>query len=201
MFVRLGDEPSSSKNKKHAGKVFAHWQVQMKDRFERLFDVMDRAGVVVGSEKDLSERGYEGETLRESINAIRAVDKAFILSSGVDDVNERVEELIHQFTGSLGASQVQDAHSLLSQGQYDDASRTAAFARTQARQAIASAEAKEASIRRKKEAETRRRRAASARLSSSSSSSSFGSSSSSSSSSGFSSSSFSSGSGFSRSGW
>ncbi len=37
----------------------------MKDRFERLFDVMDRAGVVVGSEKDLYGRGYEGETLRE----------------------------------------------------------------------------------------------------------------------------------------
>ncbi|MCP5538094.1 MAG: hypothetical protein H7A51_17915 [Akkermansiaceae bacterium] len=83
------------KSKQHAEQVFAHWHEQMKGRFDRLFEVMDRAGVVVGSEKDLSGRGYEGETRSESINAIRAVDKAFILSSGVDDIIERVESLIH----------------------------------------------------------------------------------------------------------
>lgn len=87
----------------NAQETLQLWREQTSDRFNRLFEVMDRAGVVVGSEKDLPERGYEGETLRESVAAIRAVDKAFILSAGVDEVMGSAEELIHPkwFWGKL----------------------------------------------------------------------------------------------------
>lgn len=83
------------KSKAYAGEVLTHWQKEMEHRFDRLFEVMDRAGVVVGSEKDLPEREYEGETLKESLVVIRSVDQAFILSSGVDSVMDEVELLIH----------------------------------------------------------------------------------------------------------
>lgn len=76
-----------------------------------------------------------------------------------------------RITGSLGTSPMQSAHGLLAQGRYDEASRTAAFARSLARQEIASAEAQEAAIRSQREAEARRRRRASSSFSRSSSSS------------------------------
>lgn len=148
-----------------------------------------RLGEAVAGLKDELRRA------RQAVDSIRAARKTLnraIMWSGSYGV---------RISGSLGSSHLQEAHDHLSMGRYSEASRIAAFARTRARQAIAAAEAREATIRRQREAEARRRR----RLSSFSSSSGFGGSSSSfgssSSSSGFSSSSFSSGSGFSRSGW
>lgn len=82
------------KLKEYAESVREHLKDEMHGRFERLFLTMDRASIVVGSERDLPERGYEGETLNESLKAIRAVDKAFVLSSGVDDVFEKVADLM-----------------------------------------------------------------------------------------------------------
>ncbi len=110
------------KQKHRAELVLAEWQAKMKNRYDRLFRVMDRAGVVVGAEKDLPERGYEGETLSESIRAIRAIDRAFILSSGVDDVIDRVEKLIQpssvapKVVNLFSRSRYQRAIDLLDQG-------------------------------------------------------------------------------------
>ncbi len=83
------------KSKELAESLYQEWKSSIKKRVDILFNVMDRAGVVVGSERDLPERGYEGETLRHSIIGIRAIDKAFILTASVDRALEKVESLIH----------------------------------------------------------------------------------------------------------
>jgi len=68
---------------------------EMLETVDRLFALMDRAGVVVGPEAELPKRGYEGETLAESKRAIRGVDRAFVLSSNVRQIIDQASGLIH----------------------------------------------------------------------------------------------------------
>ena len=83
------------KQKQLAEQLYTEWKSSMKDRVDKLFTTMDRAAIIVGSERDLPQRGYKGETLKQSISAIRNIDKAFILTSSVDSAMEKTKELIY----------------------------------------------------------------------------------------------------------
>ncbi len=103
------------KQKTLAEELYKEWKEAMKARIDQLFKTMDRAGIIVGSERDLPERGYEGETLRESIYAIRNVDKAFILSSSVHSALENAKDLIYP------SNPVGKTANLFRRARYDDA--------------------------------------------------------------------------------
>jgi len=103
------------KQKALAEELYKDWKTAMKARIDKLFKTMDRAGTIVGSERDLPERGYEGETLRESISAIRNVDKAFILSSSVHTALEKAKDLIYP------ANPVGKTVNVFRRARYDDA--------------------------------------------------------------------------------
>ena len=64
----------------------ANWRLKFREHTDRLFGLLDRANVVVGSEEELDRRGYAGETERISREAIRDVDRLFIMSTAVERV-------------------------------------------------------------------------------------------------------------------
>jgi len=103
------------KQKLIAEQLYGEWKEAMSKRVDRLFTVMDRAAIVVGSERDLPERGYEGETLERSLAAIKNVDKAFVLTASVDKALEEAEELI--YPSGVSSKSV----NVFSRSRYDDA--------------------------------------------------------------------------------
>lgn len=66
----------------------------MSEMSDRLFAVMDRAGVVVGPIDELDSRGYSGVTLQLSREALEKVDEGFVLSSNVQKIIEEAGRLI-----------------------------------------------------------------------------------------------------------
>lgn len=80
--------------RKEAGESLTQWRLKFADQTDRLFGLLDRASVVVGSEEELDGRGYTGDTERLARESIRDVDSLFIMSSSVDRVLEQSEELI-----------------------------------------------------------------------------------------------------------
>ncbi len=87
-----------------AKKLFQKWRRQLDGKFDELFQLMDRAGVLVGSSAELKDRGFTGTTEALARETIRDVDELFIMSSATDRVMERVEKLIdpRSFPGKLG---------------------------------------------------------------------------------------------------
>ncbi|MCB1233574.1 MAG: hypothetical protein KDM91_00715 [Verrucomicrobiae bacterium] len=72
--------------KAEAEKALAGWREKLSGRFEALFQLMDRAALVVGTGSSLRERGYSGVTLDLGRETIRSVDELFIMSSAADKV-------------------------------------------------------------------------------------------------------------------
>lgn len=103
------------KRKLVAEQLYGEWKEAMGLRVDKLFAVMDRAAIVVGSERDLPERGYQGETLDRSLTAIKNVDKAFVLTASVDKALEEAKGLI--YPSNVGSKSV----NVFSRGRYDDA--------------------------------------------------------------------------------
>lgn len=79
---------------KDARESLSQWRLKFASQTDRLFGLLDRASVVVGSEEELDARGYTGETERLARESIRDVDSLFIMSSSVDRVLEQSGELI-----------------------------------------------------------------------------------------------------------
>ena len=75
-------------------KLFENWQDRLSGKFDNLFQLMDRAGLVVGSSQDLDERGFAGTTEALARETIHGVDELFIMSSATDHVMEEVKSLI-----------------------------------------------------------------------------------------------------------
>ena len=98
-----------------AVKALALRREEMLATVDRLFALMDRAGVVVGPEDELAKRGYEGETLAESLRAIRSVDRAFVLSSNVRRIIDRAGGLIEP------SNPFSRLRNLVSRGRYERA--------------------------------------------------------------------------------
>ena len=67
--------------KQEAEKLIATWDSGFEDKTEKLFALLDRTTVVVGSEVDLPKRGYTGDTLQLGRQTIEDVDQLFIMSS------------------------------------------------------------------------------------------------------------------------
>ena len=80
--------------KTEAEALFRNWKEQLRGRFDELFQLMDRAGLVVGSSRDLDDRGYAGTTEQLAREAIRTVDELFIMSTATDRVMEEAGRLI-----------------------------------------------------------------------------------------------------------
>jgi hypothetical protein len=80
--------------KAEAGKLLASRKLEMKETEDRLFQLMDRSAVIVGPFDELEIRGYTGETLKLSKQALRNIDEAFVLSSNVQKIIEEGESLI-----------------------------------------------------------------------------------------------------------
>lgn len=86
-----------------ARELFQKWRGILDGKFDELFQLMDRAGVIVGSSSELKERGFTGTTEVLAKETIRDVDELFIMSSATDRVMERVEKLVEpgSFSGKL----------------------------------------------------------------------------------------------------
>lgn len=80
--------------KKAAGETLRDWEQQLKGKFDQLFQLMDRATVIVGPASRLEDRGFTGTTLDLCRETIREVDELFIMSSATDTVVDRVENLV-----------------------------------------------------------------------------------------------------------
>jgi len=88
---------------------------EMKEMSDRLFAMMDRAAIVVGPVDELEARGYTGETLKLSREALQKIDEAFVLSSNVKKIIEEAVSLMDP-ASALGKSR-----NLVSGGRYEDA--------------------------------------------------------------------------------
>ncbi|MEM9283540.1 MAG: hypothetical protein AAGA96_17085, partial [Verrucomicrobiota bacterium] len=82
------------KSRNESTSLFATWQTQLAGKFDELFQLMDRTGLVLGSSHDVKERGFVGTTETLALSTIRGVDELFIMSAATDRVMEEVEKLI-----------------------------------------------------------------------------------------------------------
>ncbi len=81
-------------SKEEALNLFNTWKKRLAGKFDELFDLMDRTGLVVGSSRDLDERGFIGTTESLARETIHGVDELFIMSAATDQVMEEVETLV-----------------------------------------------------------------------------------------------------------
>ncbi|YCM45237.1 hypothetical protein V2O64_04270 [Verrucomicrobiaceae bacterium 227] len=88
---------------------------EMKEMSDRLFVMMDRAAIVVGPVNELEARGYRGETLSLSREALKKIDEAFVLSSNVKKIIEESESLMEP------ANPLSKSRNLVSGGRYEEA--------------------------------------------------------------------------------
>lgn len=79
--------------KREAEDLCDVWERGLREKTDGLFTLLDRTAIVVGSSSDLEKRGYTGETLRLSKQAIKDVDELFIMASCADGVLERAQAL------------------------------------------------------------------------------------------------------------
>ncbi|NNE90491.1 MAG: hypothetical protein HKN23_02490, partial [Verrucomicrobiales bacterium] len=80
--------------KADAEKSFSIWRKKLRGKFDALFALMDRAGMLIGPASGLGSRGFSGTTESLCREAIHEVDELFIMSSATDQVMDRVENLI-----------------------------------------------------------------------------------------------------------
>jgi predicted hydrocarbon binding protein len=80
--------------KKEAKKALSDWESKLRGKFDQLFQLMDRASVIVGPTTQLDSRGFDGKTLSLCRESIHEVDELFIMSSATDSVIDRVEKLV-----------------------------------------------------------------------------------------------------------
>ncbi len=80
--------------KNEAETLLTRWEKELQGKFDALFSLMDRAGVVIGSRSDLREQGLRGTTEEVALSAIRSVDELFIMSAATDQVINQVTGLI-----------------------------------------------------------------------------------------------------------
>lgn len=101
--------------KEKAEALLKQRREEMKEVSNDLMDLIDWAALVVGPMDQLEERGYQGETLLVSRRGLAAVDRAFVISSHVQDLIEKGAHLIEP-KNPLGG-----ARNLVSQGAYQQA--------------------------------------------------------------------------------
>ncbi|MEJ6642870.1 MAG: hypothetical protein QNL33_06400 [Akkermansiaceae bacterium] len=90
-------------------------KAEMKEMSDRLFTMMDRAAIVVGPVNELEARGYTGETLKLSREALQKIDEGFVLSSNVKQIIEKAESLMEP------GSPLSKSRNLVSGGRYEEA--------------------------------------------------------------------------------
>ncbi len=101
--------------KAEAEKLLASRKQEMKETEDRLFELMDRAAIIVGPINELDSRGYTGNTLDLSKEALKNIDEAFVLSSNVQKIIEEGEELIEP------SSPLSRSRNIVSGGRYESA--------------------------------------------------------------------------------
>ncbi len=90
-------------------------KTEMEEMSDRLFAMMDRAAIVVGPVNELEARGYTGEILKRSREALQKIDEGFVLSSNVKKIIEEAESLM------LPANPLEKSRNLVSGGRYEEA--------------------------------------------------------------------------------
>jgi hypothetical protein len=101
--------------KVEAEKLLASRKLEMRETEKRLFELMDRSDVIVGPFNELENRGYSGDTLALSKNALKHIDEAFVLSSNVQKIIEEGEALIEP------GSPLSRSRNFISSGRYERA--------------------------------------------------------------------------------
>ena len=76
----------------HALGLHREWKQKLRGKFDRLFQLMDRASVL-----QRNSDNYEGETKAMTSQAVREVDELFIMSSATDRVMEQAKGLVDPF--------------------------------------------------------------------------------------------------------
>ena len=89
--------------KLEAEDLLKSWKRQLKGKFDRLFELMDRTTILVGSSSEGENREFSGTTEELRKKAIREVDELFIMSSATDQVMDDVEKSVEpgSFWGGL----------------------------------------------------------------------------------------------------
>ncbi len=65
-------------------KLFRRRRRNLRGKFDLLFELMDKAGMIVGPDSQLSSRGFAGTTLSLARKGIREIDELFIMSAATD---------------------------------------------------------------------------------------------------------------------
>ncbi|MEM7010311.1 MAG: hypothetical protein AAF585_02405 [Verrucomicrobiota bacterium] len=77
---------SRAELKQRATEFYENWKRGQAEQTKGLFELLDRASMIVGNAANLKLRGYTGDTLKLSQNAIEDVDELFIMSASVERV-------------------------------------------------------------------------------------------------------------------
>lgn len=80
--------------KRRATEFYDNWKRGQTEQTKGLFELLDRASMIVGNAANLKLRGYTGDTLKLSQNAIEDVDELFIMSASVERVLEEARLLL-----------------------------------------------------------------------------------------------------------
>lgn len=80
--------------KTEAEALLRNWKEQLRGRFDELFAIMDRTGMIVGTSRDLDARGYAGTTEQLARETIKTVDELFIMSTATDRIMAEAETLV-----------------------------------------------------------------------------------------------------------
>ncbi|WP_411845268.1 hypothetical protein AAFN60_15985 [Roseibacillus persicicus] len=103
------------KIKERAEALLQKRRDEMGEVSDQLMEMLDWAALVVGPADQLDARGYRGDTLARSQQGLAAVDRAFVISSYVQDLIEQGARLIEP------RSPLSGARNLVSRGGYEKA--------------------------------------------------------------------------------
>ncbi len=81
--------------KAEALRVLAERQESVTREVDKVLELFDHSGQILGSLKRLDERGYEGRTRELGERTFESVDDLFVMSSEVERVMEEARQLVH----------------------------------------------------------------------------------------------------------
>ena len=78
-----------------AREIFAERKESVGEEVQKVFQLFERSGEVLGSKERITDRGYEGQTRELSEKTFENVDDLIVMSSEVERVMGEAESLIH----------------------------------------------------------------------------------------------------------
>jgi len=84
-------------------ETFEEREQSVSEKMERVYELFDRTGEILGTKQSVLKRGYEGTTQKLTGNVFEDVDDLFVMSSEVERVMSEAKEMIfpHALAGRI----------------------------------------------------------------------------------------------------